>query len=144
MSQSNYYSIDNLMNLNTTYAISMGERSRGKTYSALCYGIKMVVESNYKKQFAYLRRFKEDIIVPNCKTLFSSLEANGEIAKLTKGEWNTVEYRAGCWYFAKEGSNGKLIKSKKAFAYAFALRNFEHWKGLSFPNISFVCFDEFI
>lgn len=144
MSQNKYYSIDKLMNLNTTYAISFGERSRGKTYSALLYGIKTVVNSNYKDQFVYLRRFDKDITVPNCKNLFTAIEENGEITKITNGKWTNIEYRAGCWYFYKIDKKGNKVKSDKAFAYAFALRQFEHFKSLSFPNVRFICFDEFI
>lgn len=146
MSQSNqtFYSVDKLMALDTTYAISMGERSRGKTYSALCYGIKGVVSSDYKNKFAIIRRWDVDFQGKRGKTLFDALVANNEVSKLTNNKWDSVYYYGGRWWFEKHSEDGKKERSEEPFAYAFALNTFEHDKSTSYPDIKFICFDEFI
>ena len=44
---------------NAYYYVVFGERSNGKTYSALDYAMERYVKNH--EQFAYLRRFGEDI-----------------------------------------------------------------------------------
>ena len=143
-----FYKVDDLMELNTTFAISIGERSRGKTYSSLLWGIKYVVESNYKKQFAYMRRWAEDLQGKRGASLFSALVANGEIEKLTNGKYDGIYYYGYRWYFTKsyKAKNGEIKKKKsdEPFCYGFGLNVFEHDKSSSFPNIDYIIFDEFI
>lgn len=144
MADNQFYSVDDLMALNTTYAISIGERSRGKTYSALCWGIKMVVNSEYKDAFCYVRRWDVDLRGKRGKSLFNALETNGEIERLTNGKWKYVHFYAGMWYFCKLDEKGNIIKSETPFCYGFSLNNMEHDKGSSYLDVKFIIFDEFI
>lgn len=145
MKTQNFYNVEPLMLLNTTYAISFGERSRGKTYSSLLWGLKnIVVKSGYTKQFAYVRRWDIDFQGKRGKALFDALVVNGEIEKVTNGEWNSVYYYSGRWWFEKIDDDGKKTRAEEPFAYAFAINTFEHDKSVSYPNIDFIIFDEFI
>ena len=51
------------------YYVIFGERSNGKTYSALRYALERYTKNN--EQFAYLRRYGEDIRPKNLSNLFS-------------------------------------------------------------------------
>ena len=51
------------------YFMIYGERSNGKTYSALRYALERYAKNN--EQFAYLRRYGEDIRPKNLSNLFS-------------------------------------------------------------------------
>ena len=143
-----YYSIDALMGLDATFSISFGERSRGKTYSSLVYGIKDIVKSGYKNQMAYMRRWAEDMQGKRGDSLFAALVANNEIEKLTNGKYSGVKYYASRWYFTYKVKNKKgeevTKKAENPFCIAFALNVFEHDKSSSFPDITTIIFDEFI
>lgn len=143
-----FYSIDSLMEKNATFSISFGERSRGKTYSSLVWGIKDVVKSGYVNQIAYMRRWAEDLQGKRGDSLFAALVANDEISKLTNGRYTGVKYYASRWYFTykeKTKKGEEIIKrADDPFCIGFGLNVFEHDKSSSFPNITTIIFDEFI
>ena len=66
---------------NAKYFMVYGERSNGKTYSALDYAIERFAKSG--DQFAYLRRWGEDIRPKNLGTLFDGNIRDGRIAHWT-------------------------------------------------------------
>ena len=53
-----YYNIDKLLRTGGRYLICFGERSNGKTFQALMYGLKQYLK--YGNKIAILRRFRED------------------------------------------------------------------------------------
>src|SRR5699024_6812002 len=140
-----YYSLEKILEKNADYNLIFGERSNGKTYSALEYGIKQFVESGYKNQTAIVRRWKEDIKGKRAETLYNGLEANGRIAELTNGEYTEIYYFNGKWYLSNydEGIQ-KHVPYTKPLAYAFALSEMEHDKSTSYPDVTTVIFDEFL
>lgn len=95
--QSKYYSLDNILEKNADYNVIFGERSNGKTYAALLYGLKRYVKTG--EQFAYIRRWREDLRGKRAESLFSNHVANGVIEKLTDGKFNEVFYLSGKWFF---------------------------------------------
>lgn len=140
-----FYSLDSILAHNADYNIIFGERSNGKTYAALEYGIKQFVESGYQNQTAIVRRWKEDIKGKRAETLYNALEANGRIAELTDGEYTEVYYFNGRYYLSNYDSNiQKHVPNPKPLAYAFALSEMEHDKSTSYPDITTVIFDEFL
>lgn len=142
LKKSKFYSLKNILAKDAQYNIIIGERSNGKTYSCLKYGLEQYVKR--KKQTALVRRFREDFIGQRGVTMFDSLVANGEIDKLTKGEWTNVYYYRSCWYLCRYTENGERIKDETPFAYGFSLNSAEHDKSTSYPNIDVIVFDEFI
>lgn len=146
MAKIKYYSIRNVLNRipDAQYYVIFGQRSNGKTYSSLDY----CLEDYFKNgnQFAYLRRYKEDLKGKNGGAVFSSIVNNGLIKKYSKGMWNGVYYYSQRWYLMyinPENPKDKRIDDEP-FCYGFALTEMEHDKSTSYPKIKNIIFDEFI
>ena len=143
-----YYSIHRLINEfpGCQYYMVVGERSNGKTYSALQLAIERYVES--KEQFAYLRRWGEDIRKKEISQLFASHVENGLVFKLTKGQWDNVVVVGGRFYFSRltqdDKHKDKIEVCEEPFGFAFDLNSMEHYKSISYPKITTIIFDEFI
>lgn len=124
------------------YYLFIGERSNGKTYSSL----DMCLEEYSKTgmQFAYLRRWGEDIKKKNMSELFSSHIANGAVSKYTGGKYSLVDYTAGKFFLMERGEDGEVTRSPDPIGYAFDLNSMEHYKSISFPKVGLIVFDEFL
>lgn len=140
---SDYYRLDRILDQKAQYNLIIGERSNGKTYAALEYGIKQYCTTG--KQMGYIRRWKEDYRGKRGQALFAAHEETGFISEVTGGEWDRVKYYAGKWYFATMDEElGKLVSSDDPFCFAFSLSDMEHDKSTSYPRITTVIFDEFL
>lgn len=139
---SKYYSLKNILMREAQYNIIFGERSNGKTYACLKYGVEQYIKNN--KEMAYLRRSKEDFIGRRGASLFEALSGNGDIKKISAGKWTDVYYYSSRWYLCKYDDNGNKITDERPFCYGFALSTAEHDKSNSYPNITTIVFDEFI
>jgi len=138
-----YYNTSRIDKKNSIYNIIFGERSNGKTYALLKKGLE-----NYFKdgsQMAYVRRWKEDITGRRAARLFSGINENKEVEKLSKGEFTGVHYWAGKFYLCNYDEKGKpLYNDTDIIAFTFALSDSEHDKSTSFPNVRTIVFDEFL
>ena len=139
-----YYSLENIKKTGATYNVIFGERSNGKTYSVLLEGLKEYVK--HGGQLAIVRRWKEDITGRRASDIFTALNSNNEVTKLTNNKYTGITYFAGKFYLCNYDENGKPIYSldNDCFAYTFALSETEHNKSISYPNITTILFDEFI
>lgn len=138
-----YYSLKKINKKNATYNLIIGERSNGKTYATLMQVLRRYVKD--KKQFAYLRRWKEDVTGRRAQRLFSGVNSNDEVSKLTGGEFKGVHYQAGKFYLCTYDDKGKAIYSDSDIVgFTFALSDGEHDKSTSFPNVTTIIFDEFL
>ena len=138
-----YYSTQKIDKKNATYNVIFGERSNGKTYALLLKSIKAYFKDG--SQFAYVRRWKEDITGRRAQRLFSGVNDNQEIAKLSHGKFTGVHYWAGKFYLCNYDDNGKVIYGDSdVIGFTFALSDGEHDKSTSFPNITTIVFDEFL
>ena len=124
------------------YYVIFGERSNGKTYSALRYALERYAKNN--EQFAYLRRYGEDIRPKNLSNLFSGHIENKVIVELTKGEWTGISYTRSKFYFERINENGEREVTDEPCGFAFDINSMEHFKSTSFPRITTVIFDEFM
>lgn len=136
-----FYSLKNILSKNAQYNVIFGERSNGKTYAVLKFGLNDFVKRG--KQLAIVRRWSDDFTGKRGQTMFDSLVSNGEIAKMTAGEWTGVYYWGSKWYLCKY-EDGKRINHEKPFAYGFSISSMEHDKSTSYPDICTICFDEFL
>lgn len=127
---------------NAYYYVVFGERSNGKTYSALKYALERFIKNG--EQFAYLRRYGEDIRPKNLTNLFSGHVENKVIVELTKQEWTGITYSRGKFFFERFDENGDREVSDTPVGFAFDLNSMEHYKSTSFPRITTVIFDEFM
>ena len=138
-----YYNLRNILKTDSVYNIIIGERSNGKTYACLKYGVERFFKTG--EQFAIVRRWQTDIRGNRASEIFSSLIKNGEIKKLSKGKYEGIYYWAGKFYPCNYDERGKAVYSdNEVIAYPFSLSDTEHNKSISYPNITTIIFDEFI
>lgn len=139
-----FYSLNNILSKDCVYNVIFGERSNGKTYSVLKYGIEQYIKTG--GQLAIVRRWKEDIVGRRASDIFSSLNNNGEIEKISHGKYKGVTYFASKFYLCNYDENGKPVYNIETdcVAYAFALSEMEHNKSISYPKITTIMFDEFL
>ena len=138
-----YYSLKKILAEKADYNIIIGERSNGKTYAVLERILKDYIEN--KKEGAYIRRWKDDIIGKRADTVFNAMCENGTVEKLTNGEYQTIIYSRGAWHLAYFDTEKNRMKAdKNPFCYAFALSDVEHDKSTSYPNVYNIVFDEFL
>jgi len=138
-----YYNTTKIDKKNATYNLIFGERSNGKTYALLRKSLIDYIKKG--EQVAYVRRWKEDITGRRASRLYSGLNENGEVEKLTKGVFTGVHYWAGKFYLCNYNDTGKVIYSDAdIIGYTFSLSDGEHDKSTSFPLIKTVVFDEFL
>ena len=138
-----YYSLDNILKKNSVYNVIFGERSNGKTYAVLKYGIEQYFKNG--GQIAIIRRWKEDITGKRASDMFSALNYNGEVKKASNGEYEGIIYYAGKFYVCTYAENGKPIyNDSDCIGYVFALSDTEHNKSISYPRITTILFDEFL
>ena len=139
-----YYDIRDTLSAypNAHYYVVYGERSNGKTYSALDYSLERYLKTG--EQFAYIRRWGEDIRKKQLSQLFAAHAENGEISKLSKNNWTGMDYTGNKFRLTKADEEGKLVISEEIAGYAFDLNSMEHYKSISFPKITTIIFDEFL
>jgi len=137
-----YWDIYPILSKKARYNVIYGERSNGKTYGTLQYCLECYFKD--ESEFAYIRRWDEDLVGKKGESLFNGILKNGVINKLSKGKWNHVVYKSRAYYFAFIDDEGTIISDTKPFCYAFALTQHEHYKSNSYPNIRNIIFDEFL
>jgi hypothetical protein len=142
LKKSKFYTLENILKKNCIYNLIIGERSNGKTYSTLKHCLTEYCE--HGGQFAIVRRWKEDIRGRRASDIFSSIVDNGEVEKLTKGQYTTIHYYAGKFYLANYLNNKVVYEDDNIVAYTFALSDTEHNKSISYPKIKNIVFDEFL
>ena len=143
MTKFKYYSLKKIQQKNSTYNVVFGERSNGKTYAVLHYVLEKFMKN--RDQFAYVRRWKEDVIGRRASSVFNALASDGEIEKLSNGEYTGVYYYSGRFYLCSYDDKGKAIYSDSdLLGFTFALSDTEHNKSNSYPKVSTVMFDEFL
>lgn len=139
--QLSYYRYDKLLSYNATYNICVGGRGLGKTYGAKRRVITDAIRTFIKygaeecDQFIYLRRYKPEIRLAK-DTFFADIwqefpewdfMCNGIEAKMAPIETRGVKQRE----WTTIGMFLTLVQS-------------QHYKGVSFPRVKTIIFDEFI
>ena len=137
-----YYDLRNILQTDCIYNIIIGERSNGKTYACLKYGVERYFKTG--EQFAIVRRWQTDIRGHRASAMFSALVKNGEIKKLSKGKYVGIHYWAGRFYPCNYDDKGKAVyRDNEVIAHPFSLSDTEHNKSISYPNTTTIIFDEF-
>lgn len=138
-----YYSLDEILKRKAQYNVIFGERSNGKTYSVLLHGLKNFVKNG--KQLAIVRRYDDDIKAGKADSFFDAIVSNGEVEKLTKGKYTGVSYYNRRFYLSYHDENiDKDVRDNRPFAYTFAINTATRYKSTSYPDITTICFDEFL
>ena len=143
MFDSKYFNLNIILKTNSTYNMIIGERSNGKTYTTLKYGIEQYFKNG--SQIAIIRRWQTDIRGNRASEVFKALLSNNEIYKISKGQYQGIHYYGGKYYLCNYGDNGKAIyNDNDVIAYPFSLSDTEHNKSISYPDIRTIIFDEFL
>lgn len=142
MFKQKFYSLKTILSKDAQYNIIFGERSNGKTYSVLKYGLEKFCKTG--EQTAIVRRWSEDFKGKRGSAMYQSLVNNHEIEKLTDGKWTDVYYYSGRWYLCKYNEKDERTVLEKPISYGFALGSMEHDKSTSYPEITTILFDEFL
>jgi len=143
MTKQKFYSLNGIKKRKSIYNIIFGERSNGKTYALLTEAVKNFNDTG--GQFAYVRRWKEDVIGRRASAVFSGLIEEGSIEKLTEGKYTGVQYLNGRFYLCSYDEDGKAVYNDgDLLGYCFALSDTEHNKSNSFPRVTLIMFDEFL
>ena len=136
-----FYKLDKILQYEAQYNVIFGERSSGKTYA-----VKERIIKNYLttgKCGAYVRRWDDDIKGSRGDVLFDDMAEI--IKKYSGGEWSQVAYYSRRWYMARYNQDtAKIEKDDKPFCYGFGLNVMEHDKSTSYPEVTTICFDEFL
>lgn len=139
---SKYYSLERIKKKKAVYNVIIGERSNGKTYAVLMEGLKTYLKTG--GQIAYIRRWKEDITGKRASGIWNAINENGEVKKLTNGEYEGVHYYNGRFYLCNYRNNKVVYNEDDCIGYVFALSDTEHNKSISYPRVEIILFDEFI
>lgn len=145
MAKPKFYSLNDILATEADYNIIYGERSNGKTTAVLRHALEEYVNSKYTNQLGIIRRWEEDFKGDKGKQMFSAIVNLGWVKELTNGRYNSIYYYSQRWVlcsYDKEGN--KIAQHEEPFAIGFSLTMEEHYKSLSFPNITTILFDEFI
>ena len=138
-----YFNLNAILKTNSTYNVIIGERSNGKTYASLKYGVEQYFKNG--SQIALIRRWQTDIKGNRASEVFKALLANDEVSKISKGEYEGIHYYGGKYYLCNYGDDGKaLYNENDVIAYPFSLSDTEHNKSISYPSIKTIIFDEFL
>lgn len=138
-----FYTLDNILSKNADYNIIFGERSNGKTYATLKYGLERYIKTG--EQMAYIRRWREDLRGKRAESLFANHVANGLIEELTNGKFNEVFYLSNKWFLSYyDSEKNKRYPDSTPFCFGFCLSEQEHEKSSSYPNVTTIVFDEFL
>lgn len=145
MNKIKYYTLNKILAENADYNIIYGERSNGKTTAVEAYALQDYIKSDYKNQFAIIRRWEEDYKGKNGSEMFSGIVNLGWVEEWTKGKYNSILYYSQRWYLIKYDKDGNKIKqAEEPFAFGFSITSEEHYKSTSYPNVKTILFDEFI
>lgn len=138
--KSNYYDRNDLDSTGATYRLAVGGRGIGKTYG-VC---KTIVENFFEKgqRAAYVRRYAEEILPKNISMLFDPHIPL--IIGLSNGQYNSVFYRANCFYFAYTDEEGKIKEKSEAFCYTCSINTWMTQKGQDRGEVNLILFDEFL
>jgi len=136
-----FYSLKNILSKNAQYNMIFGERSNGKTYAVLKYALENYAAD--RKQLAIVRRWSDDFTGKRGQTMFDALVATGDVMKITGGKWTNIYYYGSKWFLCRY-EDGQRITDEKPFAYGFSISAMEHDKSTSYPDITTICFDEFL
>ena len=131
-----WYSLDNILKYDVQYYMIFGERSNGKSYAVDKYIIDKFFEEG--KQFAFVKRYEEDIKSKYMSEVFNPLEDY-----MLEKYGHRLKFYRGQWLVYENGLEGKLADCR-VFGYAFSLANVNRTKATSYPDIDTILFEEFM
>lgn len=142
----NYWSPDRIDETYAKIKIIYGLRSKGKTTGCLLKGLKnRLNDEDRKPQTAYIRRWEEEIKPKtDIGSLYDGILSFFNLDYESGGKYNTIIYKARKFYLARQKDGVTEYIDEKPLTICFAISQNEHYKSLSFPDVTTVVFDEFM
>lgn len=141
-----YYTLKRILAEECQYMGLLGERSNGKSYAVKEFILRDLWE--HGNQFAYVRRWREDIKTQYTEGYFNDAEKadNGRelIKEITHGKYTTIAVYQGAYYWANYNEHGKKERDGKPIGHIFCLTGETHVKSVSYPLIYNFVFEEWI
>lgn len=120
-----------------------GERSNGKTYSALSYCLDKLVEDG--SRFVYVRRLSESLKAQYMRNLFAGNRKTGDLQRhVNKLGWADIGFYSGAFWGTVPNEKGKLIRVDEPCGYTMSISTWETAKGGVIPKAKTIVFDEYL
>lgn len=131
-----WYNLENILKHEGQYYVILGERSNGKSFALNKYIIDRYFK--YGEEFAYVKRFEEDIKRKYMTEVFTPLQ---DYIRETYN--HEIKFYQGKFFVYPSDSEGKMSDCK-TIGTAFSIANVNRTKGTSYPNITTILFEEFM
>lgn len=120
-----------------------GERSNGKTYSALSYCLDKLVEDG--SRFVYVRRLAESVRLQYMRNLFTGNKKTGDLQRhINKLGWEDIGFYSGAFWGMVPNEKGTLSRVQDPCGYTMSISTWETAKGGSIPQAKTIVFDEYL
>lgn len=135
-----YVSTDKIKKIlnDTDYLILLGERSNGKSYACKSLAFQECYDNN--KKLIILKRFdlecKDSMIV----NYFNDVP----IQEITRGKYTCIDVFRKEIYLSNVDEKTNKVKHGLKIGYVQSLSSDSHYKSLSFPDVEFILFEEFV
>jgi len=128
-----YYNFDKIHSYNATFNFLVGSRGLGKTYGAKKHVLRKAIRNG--EQFVFVRRYKEELQTSS-KTFFADIEH----------EFPDHDFRTNGWLaeMAPAETRDEKKRAWSTIGYFVPLSRGQSMKGVSFPKVKTIIFDEFI
>lgn len=134
MNKTIYWNIQKILQTKSDFNLVIGQRGNGKTFGVLKYFLEQYKKT--KKRFIYIRRWEEDIKAYRMEQLFTPFR---NIIDQLFGEKYSIVYKNHKFLLVNE--NGTCID---VLGYTMSISASSHVKSISYVNVGFILFDEFI
>ena len=134
MKRSIYWNPSKLIGTGADFMLCIGQRGNGKTYGILKYFLQQYKKT--KKRFCYLRRWDEDIKAYRMEQLFAPFR---NLIDELFGDEFTIVYKNHKFYLVN--GNGTKVDT---LGYVLSISSSAHTKSISYPNVGYILYDEFI
>lgn len=126
------------------WMVEVSERSTGKTTGWLLWAL--LLFWHYGTLMHYVRSSENMILPKNSKNLYETVIANKYIEKITKGEYNNIQYKSRRWFLTHVGDDGIVDKvHPDPCTYMCSVDKAGNLKSVhNAPKGDLVIFDEFI
>lgn len=134
MKKSIYWNPSKLIGTGADFMLCIGQRGNGKTYGIIKYFLQQYKKT--KKRFCYLRRWDEDIKAYRMEQLFAPFR---NLIDELFGDEFTIVYKNHKFYLVN--GNGTKVDT---LGYVLSISSSAHTKSISYTNVGFILYDEFI